>query len=163
MVIPNTFLWKSGEHNTIIGNCFCDICRRLRMEEFVERNLTEGQMYYEFTHLLPRKESMSLNKVFADTLNIIISGKVYRDTCLQGSGYAYFRSWAKHEPLLSTLPDKQFNVFCHRVNEASWVFDNWDRIVNNLTDEKGVCNRSEEVIVGTTVSCEEHRLVSIIE
>ena len=43
---------------------------------------------------------------------------------------------AKHEPQLSVLPDKEFDVFCQRVNEASWVFDNWDKIVTNLTDER---------------------------
>ena len=136
MVIPNVFLINLTEHNAVIGNCFCQVCRRSRLTELVGRNLTQGQMYLEFKHLLPHKEDKCLDKVFANTINIVVSGKAYKDKCLEGSGYAYFRSWAKHEPQLSALPVKEVNLLCHRVNEATWVYDNWDKIVSNLTDER---------------------------
>ena len=138
MVIPNIFLVDYQQHNVIMVNCFCDTCRRLRLQRIEERNLSQEQMYRNFKNMLPHKEDLCLDKVFANTVDIIVSGKAYKSKCLDGTGYKYFRSWCKHEPQFAGLPDKELSKFCDKVNEACWVFDNWEKIVSNLTDERMV-------------------------
>ena len=68
----------------------------------------------------------------------LTQGNAYKRKCLDVTGYRYFRSCCKHEPQFAGLSDKELSKFCDKVNEACWVFDNWEKIVSNLTDERMV-------------------------
>ena len=136
MVIPNIFLLNNQEHHVIMVNCLCNMCKHLRLVEFEERNVSQEQMYNNFKNLLPHKEDRCLDRLFANTINMIISGKAYKKKCLDGTGYRYFKSWCKHEAQFAGLSEKELSRFCNKVNEACWVFDNWEKIVSNLTDER---------------------------
>ena len=134
MVIPNDFLLNCVQHNRLMKYCFCALCRRLRLEKIDNDAMTRGELYNRFMNILPNKIDVDLNKCFADTLDVITSGKAYKDACLRGTVYKYFKPWAKHEPRFADLPEKEFNLLCHKVNECSWIFDNWDKITANLMD-----------------------------
>lgn len=136
MVIQNEFLVYGIQHNQLRKYCFCDLCRRLRLEKIDEDAMTLGELYNRFTNILPHKIDVDLNKCFADTLDVITCGKAYKDTCLRGTVYRYFKPWAKHEPRFADLPEREFNSLCHKVNECSWIFDNWDKITTNLMDHR---------------------------
>jgi hypothetical protein len=93
-------------------------------------------MLDRFRQLLPEKEDNCLDKLFSNTINTVVTGKAYRDKCLHRSNYTYFKSWAKNEPRFATYTPKELSKLCHTVNEACWVYDNWDKIARNLNDER---------------------------
>lgn len=130
--IQNDFLLRFVVHNDILPMCFCSGCRDRRTE--ATRNFTLRRMYHKFTDVLPLKEASNLDKLFENTLNQIVVGSVYKDTALAQSGYRYFKVWAKQENQFAHFSKKELTKFCCKVNEASSVFDHWDRIVANLTD-----------------------------
>ena len=130
--IQNDFLLRFVVHNDILPMCFCSECRDRRTE--ATRTFTLRRMYHKFTDVLPLKEASNLDKLFENTLNQIVVGSVYKDTALAQSGYRYFKVWAKQENQFAHFSKKELTKFCCKVNEASSVFDHWDRIVANLTD-----------------------------
>ena len=85
---------------------------------------------------LPDRRNRVLHEVFNNSLDTIVYGKAFKETCLHGTGYKYFKAWAKHEQPFSDFPDKEFNALCRQVNECCWVFENWEKIVQNLTDQR---------------------------
>ena len=136
MVGPNDFLVNPLQHNQLMKYCFCANCRRLRLEKIDDDAMTRGELYNRFVTVFPNKIDVDLNKCFGDTLEVITSGKAYKAACIDGTVYTYFRSWAKQEPQFADLRrrGKEFDSFCHKVNESSWIFDNWDKITANLMD-----------------------------
>ena len=135
MVIPNEFLINVVQHNQIMKCCFCVLCRQLRLERINSDDaMTRGEMYNNFINILPNKLDIDLDRCFADTLDVLTNGKAYKYSCLQGTAYKYFKPWAKHEPCFANLEKNEFNLICHKVNESSWIFDNWEKIIANLMD-----------------------------
>ena len=132
--IRNIFLLSRMGHNEIDGNCFCVDCRERRIA--IMRNHHNNHLYDLFINNLPSKERSCLDKLFANTLNQIVVGKVYKESSLQNSGYRYFKSWAKNEAAFAQFTPKRLTNFCEKVNEAFNVFHNWDTIVLNLTDSR---------------------------
>ena len=132
MAVPNIYLINLVVHDTIMPRCFCNGCRERRFN--ASRDINREELKNMFTRTLPSKERSQLNKLFDNTINEIVVGKVFKVSSLEHTGYKYFKSWARHEPDLIALSPKQFSKFCEKVNEASSVFDNWDVIVRNLTD-----------------------------
>ena len=132
MAVPNIYLINLVVHDTIIPRCFCNGCRERRFN--ASRDINREELQNMYTRTLPSKERSQLNKLFDNTINEIVVGKVFKVSSLEHTGYKYFKSWARHEPDLIALSPKQFSKFCEKVNEASSVFDNWDVIVRNLTD-----------------------------
>lgn len=130
--ICNGFLVRLRVHNEVIPTCFCLNCRDRRI--VTTRNLPQQRMFQMFYDVLPLKESSNLDKLFENTLKQIVVGSVYKDTALAQSGYRYFKAWAKQENEFAHFSKKELTTFCNKVNEASSVFANWDRIVANLTD-----------------------------
>ena len=62
MVIQNEFLVYGIQHNQLKEYCFCDLCRRLRLEKIDEDVMTIGELYNRFTSILPHKIDVDLNK-----------------------------------------------------------------------------------------------------
>ena len=54
----------------------------------------------------------------------------------------YFKCWAKRQPAYQafvngeTAQRKEFDRHCQHINEAEYCFDNWEKIVFNLTDRR---------------------------
>ena len=136
MDVPNQVLLNLVQHNTIMLNWFCGVCRPLRLQQVEGMVLTQLALYNEFVNHLPDKRNQALSKVFNNTLDTIVYGKVFRETCLRGTNYKYFKSWAKHEQPYSDFSDKEFNTLCRQVNECCCVFEKWEQIVKNLTDQR---------------------------
>ena len=132
MAVPNIYLINLVVHDTIMPRCFCIRCRDRRFN--ASRDFNREELKNMFTRTLPSKERSQLNKLFDNTINEIVVGKVFKVSSLEHTGYKYFKSWARHEPDLIALSPKQFSKFCEKVNEASSVFDKLDVIVQNLTD-----------------------------
>ena len=136
MALQNGFLVNLIQHDQVMVHCFCDLCRRLRLQKVNNDALTRGQMYFRLINILPHRINEDLNKCFADTLDVITCGKAYKDKCLGGTVFTYFKPWAKREPQFADYPEKDFDSLCHKVNECSWIFDNWDKITANLMDPR---------------------------
>ena len=130
--LPNEVMINLVVHNTIIPGCLCVGCKDRRID--VARNIEQDRLKELFLRTLPSKEESQLNKLFENTINGIVIGKLFKTNALEESGYKYFKSWARHEPAFGGFDKKQFSSFCEKVNESSSVFDNWDIIVRNLTD-----------------------------
>ena len=136
MVVQNAFLVNLVQHNEVMLQCFCVVCRPLRLQQIEDRAMNRQDLYDQLMNFLPDKCSTDLDKLFGDTIDLIVYGKVYKETCLRGTGYRYFKAWAKLQAQFADFPEKEFNTLCHKVNECCWVFENWEKIVANLTDQR---------------------------
>ena len=134
MVIPNDFLINIVVHNNVVNGCFCEICRNQRVLRFSRHSI--AQLYELFKDRLPFKAESRLDEYHENVLDLIVAGKVYKESCLENTGYRYFKSWAKKEATFSDWTPKDLNKFCADVNEACDVFEHWDKIVRNLTDSR---------------------------
>ena len=135
---PNLFL-KTVECEK--ARCFCLPCRRRKLQEVsllgTERRI--DWMQRTCIDALPIGRARRSNKVFETTLQQILCAKAYKDACLRGSGYAYWKSWAKNQPQfqdLSKPAQKKFNQDASFIREANYVYQNWDKVVDNLTDQR---------------------------
>jgi len=132
MEIPNRFLITLVRHENIVENCFCDDCRPRRLMAL--RNFDQNRVYDHFTRYLPLLENAKLDNYHSHVLRQIVFGEHFKRTSLERSGLRYFRCWAKNE--YPHLKGKELKTFCDNVNEASWVYNNWNKIVENLTDRR---------------------------
>ena len=130
--VPNDFMLNIVVHNTIMPGCLCVGCKDRRFDD--ARGIEQDRLKELFLRTLPSKEKSQLNKLFENTVNAIVIGKLFKTKALEDTGYKYFKSWARHEPAFGGFDKKQFSTFCEKVNESASVFDNWDTIVRNLTD-----------------------------
>ena len=131
---PNNYLVNVVVHENIVRMCFCNGCKERRFN--TARNINYRELKEQFMRTLPFQENRDLDMLFESAINKIVIGKAFKESSLENTGYKYFKSWAKHEPVLMNLSPKQFSNFCEQVNEASSVFDHWDVIVRNLTDKR---------------------------
>ena len=60
--------------------------------------------------------------------------KAYKDACLRNTPYTEFGWWLRTEPRYAGVDQKIRTKFCVEVNRADSVFNDWDLIVQNLTD-----------------------------
>ena len=134
MVIRNEFLINLAAHNNIVLGCFCGNCRNGRVLRF--STYTNAHLYDLFKNKLPSKDESRLDKYHQNVLDLIVAGKVYKESSLENTGYRYFKSWAKNQPRFTNWTPKEFNKFCTDVNETCDVYEHWDAIVRNLTDSR---------------------------
>ncbi len=135
---PNLFL-KIVDCET--ARCFCLQCRARKLEEVSVLGAQRGIGWLQRTCIdaLPIGRARRSNKVFETTLQQILCAKAYKDACLEGSGYVYWKSWAKQQPQFqdqSKPAKKRFEQDAAFIREANYVFRNWDKIVDNLTDQR---------------------------
>ena len=94
---------------------------------------------------LPMGRERKAEILFKTTQLQIIYGQAYKKACLANTTYKYWKSWAKLQPQFEHLVNgndwsrKTFNDLAREISEASSVFRNWDRIVQNLTDKRMTC------------------------
>ena len=130
--VSNAFLINIIAHNDVVGNCFCRYCRPRRLSALDGVNL--DALYHTFTGILPLNEEVKLDSYHGQVISQIVFGEKYKTAALHGTGYRYFKCWAKQR--FQNLSPKELTKFSEKVNEASCVYNNWDNIVTNLTDHR---------------------------
>lgn len=138
--LPNLFLLEQNHiHNE---NCFCRLCRQRCADAIIGPQRVKDYLRNLITHDLPLEREGQSDAVFKTTKQQIVLGKVYKDECLSDNTYRYFKSWAKQEPVYQPLVNgsnkqqKEFKRHCQHINETSYCFENWEKIVSNLTDSR---------------------------
>jgi hypothetical protein len=137
---PNVFLLDNLQlHN---NSCFCGACRMRHSEGINAHRRTRDELRNHFIRTIPLTRESRSDAVFEITLKQITMGYVYRKKCLENTGYTYFKTWAKNQPEYQRISKgtyqekREFNFHCMDVNDAAYCFENWERIVGNLTDER---------------------------
>ncbi len=133
-MIRNHFLGARPAHNELIQTCFCDICKEIRYRRYTALEVRE--VFREFMFHIPRLENKILLKSHDMVLNLIVAGKVYKDTCLEGTHYVQFKSWANTQPQFADWTPTALRTFCDNVNDAAFVYEHWSTIVKNLMNER---------------------------
>ena len=132
----NSFLLDGPSHNRLLHGCFCTDCRMLRSEEL--RNISTRDIFNRFNKSLPAVENEQLMKVHETILKMIVHGKCYQERCLRNTRYKQWKSWANMQPEFqppywSPLALKKL---AENINNATFVFEQWDTITRNLTDPR---------------------------
>ena len=81
MKAPNVFLLRHSD-----AHCFCVICRVQRYDIIVAINYTNNELHDLFMHELVLEEEEKLDQLYHTTLQKILYGKVFKDSCIRGSG-----------------------------------------------------------------------------
>ena len=148
---PNFFL-LNGPLDTDVRDhsrqCFCVNCRALEIAEvngryvpIVDDRRKIDELRRMMCSVLPNQLSGAQDKVFATTKKQIIHGKLYHQTALSSGDYVLFKCWAKVQPFYQEFINggaqvkKEFDKHCKLVVDCAYVYDHWDIIVNNLTNE----------------------------
>ena len=120
------------------ARCFCQQCRINKLEQMTLAGAENGIGWLKSTCLdaLPVGRARRTNRVFETTLQQILCAKAYKDACLEGTGYTYWKSWAKTQHQFQIMDPKRFDQDATFIREANSVYDNWDKIVANLTDPR---------------------------
>ena len=58
-------------------NCFCGVCRPLRLQ-VEDRAMTRQELHYQVINFLLDKLSTDLDKLFGDTIDLIVYGEAYK-------------------------------------------------------------------------------------
>ena len=151
---PNLYL-NLGEANDDIqvhGNkCLCRRCRDHKYstlkDQFPTQTAEERRQNIEnlremVTVTIPKRISQANLNVFEEVREQIIYGTLYKDYCLNGSGFVQYKSWAKTVPFYRQFANgtneeqKRFRIHCQLINDCAIVFDNWELIVKNLQNTK---------------------------
>ena len=136
-IMANHFLLpilrRNGQH---LRHCFCDQCRTSKYLEIHNEGFTRGQLFDFTFNRIPQSEDRRLNELYKITLRKIIYGKVYKDACLNDTPYEDFGWWARTQPNFMRLGKSVREKFCREVNQIDLVYKDWDKIVENLTDDR---------------------------
>ena len=103
-------------------------------------------LHRQITIALPRAKYIKLTASFNITKREILAGKRYKDVCLDVRNnprlYTQFRSWARKQQRYqryihgTNKHKKIFDEHCNYVNDAAICAENWQKIVDNLNDER---------------------------
>ena len=148
---PNMFLLNDRDDNDVQAHprtCFCVRCRAIEVAEIHDRYIPyhdDLRMLNELRHMvvnvLPKRLVKAQERVFEITRALIVYGKTYKEVALKNGDYTLFKCWAKtqfyYQEFIngSRQAQKEFDNHCQFVNDCAYVYDNWDKIVNNLTNE----------------------------
>ena len=147
---PNIFLLNSDDQDVRnhARKCFCVRCRAVEVGNIDDRYVPvvddvrkRVELHQMMVTVLPNQLLGAQDRVFEITQKLIIYGKLYHQTALSDGMYVLFKSWAKVQPFYKQFIEgknpqllKEFDQHCKLVNDCNYVYNNWDRIVNNLTD-----------------------------
>ena len=117
---PNTFLLE----NTHDSTCFCLQCRQQSYQRVTVLRPDTDWLHDMCVNVLPFGREVRSNVVFSTTLKQIVYGKVYREACLAGTTYVYWKCWAKTQDQFRHMAGgngnlkKQFERIASDVNDA---------------------------------------------
>lgn len=133
--MANHILLSQIRHNGIhLRHCFCPQCRARKYQEILDAGFTPGQLFDITFKRILQSEEAKLNELFQLTKRKIIFGKAYKHSCLHNTPYTDFGWWARTQPNFMRLPQKVRENFCKEVNQIDSVYNDWEKIVNNLID-----------------------------
>ena len=100
-----------------MNGCFCRRCREsykslvnIRYGNSVEeRNRKEIELSDKMIRELPAERLAAEKRVYAITKEMIVNGSLYKEACLEGSGYTQFKSWAVLQPRYAALVPRKKN------------------------------------------------------
>lgn len=125
------------------ADCFCLPCRNRKIGHIsVVYQQNFPQLRQQVVKNIPNERQARCDAVFETTKRQIILGKLYHDECLAGTRYKRFKWWAKNQPYYRPYVEgekkkkKEFDNHCGLVNDCVNVFDDWEKIVGNLTDSR---------------------------
>ena len=108
--LQNVFLGAKPRHNRLLNGCFCEECRLRRCARYT--GLDNGGLFQLFVVGLPRLENEQLMKCHETVLNLIVAGKLYKDSCLRNTYYEEFKCWANTQPQFADWDERIFKRFC---------------------------------------------------
>ena len=121
------------------AKCFCMQCRTQKLTDIANANQDFNQLRHQVLNVIPNERQARSDAVFEITKRQILFGKLYKEKCLEGTGYKLFKCWAKTQPFYlpyckgNSQHKKEFDRHCDLVTHAAHAFDNWEKIVANLT------------------------------
>ena len=149
---PIFFLTNGPDDDDIRGHsrqCFCVRCRAMEIADIEDRYrpaVDDTRKVEELRNMmlfvLPTKLLGRQDRLFEITRKMIVYGKAYKEAALKGGDYVLFKCWAKRQPVYqeyvvnaSKQVQKEFDKHCQFINDCACVYDKWDVIVHNLTNE----------------------------
>lgn len=134
--MANHILLAQIRYNGVhLQHCFCQQCRTRKFDEIVAAGFTAGQLFDITFKRILQSEEAKLNEMFQLTKRKIIYGKAYKHSCLQNTPYQDFGWWVRTQPNFMRLPESVREKFCIEVNQIDSVYNDWEKIVDNLTDQ----------------------------
>ena len=106
-------------------DCWCNVCHVMTLDMY--DNMSLERLRREFLRT-GNMEEQALQEVFTHIMNTTAIAKVFRNKLYDLSGYRYVKSYLKQ---IGYNPEEAEQL-SKRINEASWVYDNLQLIVNNL-------------------------------
>jgi len=131
---PNFFLLVTQHDAT----CFCLPCRNRQVQAIGDKR--EASLRNALLQVIPNERRNRADMLFQETMKQIVYGKLYKDVCMATTTYKLFKCWAKKQPIYIPYAEgnatrrREFNLHCKLVNDAAFVFQHWETIVDNLTD-----------------------------
>lgn len=132
----NTFLLP---HPVMAGRehdreCFCCVeCRVISANKESAEN-SDLEIFNEYFQVSHRQVDEQLNVLFLKTKRKILLGYTVGKKCLLNTIYTSFGAWLSAHPQHGLMPLKERRDMATKVRHATKVFEDWDRIVHNLTN-----------------------------
>ncbi len=107
------------------ADCWCSVCHLGRYNEYSQKDSRTLLLHF---NTCQEKEKQLLTKLFEQVLMSIAIAKAFRVKAEQETGYKQMK---RHLVYLGMQPDEASSV-ARVINNAVWVYDNFQRITNNL-------------------------------
>ena len=133
MALPNQFLINTSHAEY----CFCADCRNRKCAQIIGTTVRQDTLFEAFMNGIPRQDDEYLNELFKNTLIKITVGVAYKHRCLQNTRYSSFGAWLASQPQ-GAFGNIDTAQLCSRITQVTYVFQDWDTIVHNLTNPQMV-------------------------
>ena len=131
---PNQFLIN----NSHAEYCFCVTCRNQKCAQIIgTTTVTRDTLLEAFMNGIPREDDEYLNELFKNTLIKIAVGVAYKHRCLRNTRYTSFGAWLGAQPP-GAFANINTDRLCARMTHVTYVFQDWDTIIHNLTNPQMV-------------------------
>ena len=107
------------------GDCWCSICHTARLNQYISK---DSNILLKDFEKCKRKEHKLLSNLFEEILKSVAIAKAFRVKAEQETGYKQMK---RHLLFLGLDPEYATNL-ARTINNAVWVFDNFERITFNL-------------------------------
>ena len=106
-------------------DCWCRDCHALRHDQYDGDNLQT--LKNKFLQSI-QKEQVALQTRFTQVLNCSAIAKSFKNKLHRFTGYTYVKSYLKQVG----YDIEEAQKLAQQINEASWVYDHLDKIIDNL-------------------------------
>ena len=116
-----------GNRAVVVGTCFCAECRNNKLQEL--SNVNSEILMHMFKTVLPLQVQLTTEQLYKRTLDTVVAGKACKISVLRNSRYKYLKT---HFKKTENFSDIEAAKLADSINECVRVFDNWERIQQNL-------------------------------